>query len=644
MVGDIIQDPMGEALGGAFAAGYWAVNQAIQAYQRDFNQLSGYGEDFLRGFTTDDLIDVPPPPAEDLGTVEPEVGTAGRTATGTKAPEYTWEDYVKDMYVQERDRGIQSPIGPEDPNFVLAPVPRQEQNKDPQAPLKPGFLDMPVPYSPNPVLAANHLVESKKLLHFGPEGFPGMGVFPVFNGEPGVKSTVGWNTADVYAVPAEGDDGSGGWNGLVQLRWDGEVTETWTFPSGPVVPEPSMFQLLEGFDPESSYSDFFTTTELQPGEYVKKASAQVSAAPGLVTINATTPGSSAPPLISAANQGDWQPIGDQGTNPEVAPGANPSGTTRKVENPFFPVIPIPLPAPAIPAKAVPLTVNNPAVQPAIGGNGVPLPPKSTITTTPTDVHKIGNTLVGAGGAVASLTGVASEIGRIEQKIANQMRNPFDALDQLDDILDILDKLIPPPTTPGKTLSMRSYCNKDDEGNLEEMSIIYPPAEYLPAIISRLDDLPAWLEQHLAWKTPTCNEKPILQGQWVSTHWISDGNSPGSRRPLRKLFRYRTKSSRTNDQLQDFWTGFAWSAGPTLVQHKGAWWGTPAVWAVNAAEGKRVIRNAAREAGIDPDLDGEWVVGGSSSSRYGMKGTMRLAEQWGEKWITSRDGPSGPPEL
>ena len=139
-----------------------------------------------------------------------------------------------------------------------------------------------------------------------------------------------------------------------------------------------------------------------------------------------------------------------------------------------------------------------------------------------------------------------------------------------------------------------------------------------------------------------NEKPELAGTWISTRWISDSDSPAGERPLRKLFRYRSKSTRNDDQLRTYWSEFAWQAGSTVVGHKGAWWGEPQVWASSEAEGKRVLRFAGGEAGIDPDLDGQWVVGSSRSARYGQSGTMRLEKPRGTYWVTRRDGPSGVP--
>lgn len=139
-------------------------------------------------------------------------------------------------------------------------------------------------------------------------------------------------------------------------------------------------------------------------------------------------------------------------------------------------------------------------------------------------------------------------------------------------------------------------------------------------------------------------KPVLLGDWVSIRFVSDGDSPNGLKPLRKLFRYRSQSSRTVQQLRDYWAGFTWEAGSVIVQHKGTWWGTPQVWASSVEEGKRVIRFAATEAGAYPDEDGQWIVTGTAAARYGMPGIMRIQKYQGLDWITARNGPSGPVEL
>lgn len=141
--------------------------------------------------------------------------------------------------------------------------------------------------------------------------------------------------------------------------------------------------------------------------------------------------------------------------------------------------------------------------------------------------------------------------------------------------------------------------------------------------------------------PPSNEKPKLEGVWVTTRWISCQKMEHSGRRLRKLFRYRSKGGRFLPQLTAWWTNFQWEAGDTCVIHKGAWWGTPQVWAATEAEGKRVIRFAASEAGIDPDQVGEWQVTSASAPRIGMSGTMRVHLKDGFPWVASRPGSDFP---
>ena len=139
-----------------------------------------------------------------------------------------------------------------------------------------------------------------------------------------------------------------------------------------------------------------------------------------------------------------------------------------------------------------------------------------------------------------------------------------------------------------------------------------------------------------------NDKPKLEGSWISTRWVSDGDSDNGDVRIRKLFRYRSKSTRTKEELRKYWSSFTWETGGTIVAHKGAWWGTPQVWARDEAEGKRVLVFAGREAGLDPNTVGEWVISSTSNPRYGMNGIVRLAKPRGEYWVTRRDGPNGPP--
>ena len=195
-----------------------------------------------------------------------------------------------------------------------------------------------------------------------------------------------------------------------------------------------------------------------------------------------------------------------------------------------------------------------------------------------------------------------------------------------------------------SFTMTAPCDVDENGEPEYRTWEFQEGSFEQRMNAHQVALMEMLQQHLNWKTPTCNcnEKPKLEGTWISTRWISDGNSPGGERPLRKLFRYRSKSALTDEQLREYWADFTWQAGPVCVIHKGAWWGTPQVWTSTPEEGQRVLRFAGAEAGLDPDQTGEWLFGSSRSPRYGMSGTMRLEAPNGIRWVTRRDGPSSVP--
>lgn len=193
-----------------------------------------------------------------------------------------------------------------------------------------------------------------------------------------------------------------------------------------------------------------------------------------------------------------------------------------------------------------------------------------------------------------------------------------------------------------TFTLQAPCDVDEEGNALTYTVDFP-AESAQDRILRWQVAQAYLlQQHLNWKTPICgNEKPPLEGQWVTTRWKSLEKMVHSGRRLRKLFRYRTKSTRDLGQLSEWWADFTWRAGDVCVRHTGAWWGDPQVWAESEEEGKRVIRHAATEAGIDPDQVGRWATSSSRSPRYGMSGTMTIELYQGVPWISSRGGASFP---
>ena len=158
-------------------------------------------------------------------------------------------------------------------------------------------------------------------------------------------------------------------------------------------------------------------------------------------------------------------------------------------------------------------------------------------------------------------------------------------------------------------------------------------------LSRRMDALAWMinNAQLIPYTACKDEKPVLEGEWRTISFRSDSVSPYGKSRLCKRFRYRGQQGFGLGEVVEHWKDFSFQSGPVIVQHAGSSWGTPQVWASTADEGKRVIRHAAGEAGIDPDQDGRWVISSSNSARYGVSDTMRVDTKGGYYWITARDG-------
>lgn len=202
-----------------------------------------------------------------------------------------------------------------------------------------------------------------------------------------------------------------------------------------------------------------------------------------------------------------------------------------------------------------------------------------------------------------------------------------------------------PRLPGFEYYMYGTCEKAEDWGEDPDGFEQPILEFygreqdgILGLAARLDAIGEMLAWTTLLKLQTCGcDQPKLEGRWVTSQWISEENSPNSGIRLRKLLRWRTKSSRTDAELAEFFKDFWWDAGPYCVKHVGGWWGTPQVWASTVLEGQRVIKEIAREAGIDPDLEGQWESSISRNPRFGMTGRMRLRRLEGHPWISSRDG-------
>ena len=328
---------------------------------------------------------------------------------------------------------------------------------------------------------------------------------------------------------------------------------------------------------------------------------------------------------------------------------------RGLETTTLPAPPLPEDFPEVAPQTVPLPGAPPVVKPnvvtdtTLDGKPVPAPPKP-VETTPDDEHFPwpGAKPVRPGGVPPTLKGIANEVGRIENKVG-QLGQGFSGpgfwgwIDLINDIYEFLEILSGEKEYPGGNYFLSGVCEElNDEGEQPVFSTPVLGGAFTDAAISRLDAMQHLLQAHLRYKTPTCGTitKSPKEGTWISTRWVSDGDSDNSSRRLRKLFRYRSKSKRTAEELRGWWAPFTWTSGSTIVKHEGGWWGNPQVWASSADEGKRVLRFAGTEAGIDPDSVGEWIVTSTDDPRYGMSDTMRLAKPHGDYWVTRREGPSG----
>ena len=346
----------------------------------------------------------------------------------------------------------------------------------------------------------------------------------------------------------------------------------------------------------------------------------------------------APPLTEPVPDPSITPAPGPAPNPLPVPGPDPDPEPATVPGPFPPTTPGPGPivTPAAPEDPLPL---DPEL-------GVITPPDPPPIPTPPDTHfpTPGGPGVNPGGTRPDVTAVAAEVGRIEQKVA-RLGNPG-GLGDLTDLVQLLLTLLSFFESPinGTNYQLQGVCESVGEGEEQPVAEFPVPEAYnFDAIVQRLDVMQDLFQQHLAYRTPTCNGQR-KQGDIRTISFISDEVSPNGHDRVAKRLRYRSKSGTDLGGLIDHWSGFTWQAGPVIVEHADGWWGKVQVWASSIDEGKRVIRHAAGEAGIDPDQVGRWSVSGSNNPRYGSPGTMRVNKKGGYWWITARDGPSERPAV
>jgi hypothetical protein len=179
-------------------------------------------------------------------------------------------------------------------------------------------------------------------------------------------------------------------------------------------------------------------------------------------------------------------------------------------------------------------------------------------------------------------------------------------------------------------------------NPDEPGPPLPPPDYNPRFDDIDDDLDKVKDELEKLKECACPETPVIEGEYRTISFRAEETSPYGSARLRKRFKYRSQSGLDLGAVIDHWKDFSFTAGAVIVWHSGSNLGSPKVWAASVDEGKRVIRHAAGEAGIDPDQVGKWGVSGSNHARYGVPGTMKVDTTGGYYWITARDGEDGRP--
>ena len=511
-----------------------------------------------------------------------------------------------------------------------APVPPSPEqanvSKDPQAPLTPEYVPTPAPATPGTagriggwtfrvVLEPPDLAFALKLKIYTEES---------------VWINTSWNAVS-YEVEELLEQGQFRYRPRIRVL-NGSTTK-YLFNHPEVFPTPAS---ITAFGATTSFVNFIGETEYLSIEALAATGTGFKGALGKPLVKTYVPKETplAPPV------------------PLELPEPEPELETETSEVPLPTVLPTPtvLPKPLAPPDAVPLPLK-PEDLPILDDKGrVVYPTKPVVTAPGTHVITLpgGNVPIPGDGAQPTMQGIAKEVKRIEGKTAQLMNRlgdgPGDDFNwtalwlAIQAIADLFEQPL-----PSKTYEIQGVCEEPlEDGTQPRTSVILPPEKYADRLLSLGDVVPDLLQAHLGYKTPICTpEKPPLEGQWITTRWLSDEKMDHSQRRLRKLFRYRSKSTRDLGQLSAYWRDFVWRSGPVCVRHQGAWWGDPQVWAESAEEGKRVIRHAATEAGIDPDQAGRWAVSSSRSPRYGMSGTMRIQRFEGFPWVARREGADWP---
>lgn len=614
---------LGPAIGGAVGATAWAASQ-----------LQNLGQSVV-----DAAVDVfeaiqPDPYEEWLNAPTASEATSPAEFRNPKTETNrtpTAEEIITNAAKEEVQTGVASPIGPEDPySYQQAPV--LEDNTDPQAPITPEFQDVPEPKPATP--AADNVVMTYTNPNITSSSvIEPPGIWPTFRGVEAGKTTTPFNEMVFSAVLQEDENGQVAWIGRAQALMNGTVKRTWNFNAGTNPPSAGDFGLYLRVDKLETTFDLLSPSNHAGGIKVERFSlSQPDIPPQVPEKEMSFP---LPVLPKPQAPADTQsvPVNDPGFD----------YPTWSINNPSVPDLP------TLPDTVVPTAPNNPSVVPEIGTDGLPVLTPANVPVTSTDTHVVGNTPIPSGGVSPTLAGIASEVGRIESKTADTLRQVqnnqsiWDKLPELLLLLDALAGLFEQPM-PSKSYSLTGVCeDTSDDGNQPSTTVILPQETWADRVISLGDMMPELLQASKNYKQPICEqEPPTSDGDFRTISFRSDQTSPYGKSRLRKRFRYRSITGNDLGAVVDHWKDFVFEGGPYRVRWIGGTWGAPEVWAASEAEGKRVIQHAAAEAGFDPFENGRWSTRVSSSTRRGVPGTMRVDTTKGFYWITARDGSSERP--
>lgn len=214
----------------------------------------------------------------------------------------------------------------------------------------------------------------------------------------------------------------------------------------------------------------------------------------------------APPLAPPA-----PPIAPPGTAP-ARPGTSPGTAPRPG---------------AVPAPAPPTFPSQDPARPTqpIGPDGRPVPllPPGPVTTPPGQVI-VGPIVIGQPGATPqpTLQGIATEVGKLEQKLDFMLETPpqapeVDLSPLLEAINDVRATLAAP--FPSGQFELFPACDRLPDGSLRPPDVAEWPAGAGPLVElgQKLDALALLIQYHKEQRQPVCRSKPI--GEEVTVNFV-----------------------------------------------------------------------------------------------------------------------------